>query len=230
MTSVLEVENLRFSFDGRTEVIRGVSFEVRPADSLAILGASGAGKSTLLWCVLGLLPARGTVRILGAPRTRASLRHVGVVFQNPEDQLFMPRLLDDVALPLINRGVEVEQARTRALSLLERLGLAGACHRPASQLSLGERKKAAIAAALIASPQLLLLDEPTAELDRRSARSLTQELLALPMSLVLATHDLELARTVCRRALVLRSGAVMAEGTVCRILDDPALLERAELI
>jgi energy-coupling factor transporter ATP-binding protein EcfA2 len=102
VSAVIEVENLEFSFDGRRPVLRGIRFQIEPGGSLAVLGANGSGKSTLLWCILGLLKARGVVRLFGEPRSRRSLARVGVVFQNPEDQLFMPRLVEDLSLTLLN--------------------------------------------------------------------------------------------------------------------------------
>lgn len=230
MSAVLEVENLEFSFDGRRPVLRGISFRLEPGGSLGVLGANGSGKSTLLWCVLGLLKARGMVRLFGEPRTRRSLARVGVVFQNPEDQLFMPRLVEDISLTLLNRGRPPEEAAEAARRALEAAGLAHAGNLSASQLSLGQRKRAAIAAALVCQPELLVLDEPTAELDGRSARLLRQHLKSLPVAKLIATHDLTLAREVCSRVLLLEDGAVLAEGPAAEILNDTALLERAGLI
>ncbi|MCL6545270.1 MAG: energy-coupling factor ABC transporter ATP-binding protein [Bryobacteraceae bacterium] len=230
MSAALEVESLGFSFDGRRPVLRGVSFRLEPGDSLAVLGANGSGKSTLLWCILGLLKARGVVRLFGEPRTRRSLARIGVVFQNPEDQLFMPRLVEDLSLTLLNRGHPPHEAAEAALRALESAGLGHAANSPASQLSLGQRKRAAIAAALICRPELLVLDEPTAELDGRSARLLREHLKSLPVAKLIATHDLGLAREVCPRVLLLEDGAVLAEGPAAEILSDSALLERAGLI
>lgn len=230
MSAVIEVENLEFSFDGRRPVLRGIRFQIEPGGSLAVLGANGSGKSTLLWCILGLLKARGVVRLFGEPRSRRSLARVGVVFQNPEDQLFMPRLVEDLSLTLLNRGYPPNEASQAALRALESAGLGHAANLSASQLSLGQRKRAAIAAALVCQPELLVLDEPTAELDGRSARRLRAQLKSLPVAKLIATHDLGLAREVCERVLLLEDGAVLAEGPAAEILSDSSLLERAGLI
>ena len=230
MSAVIEVENLEFSFDGRRPALRGIRFQIEPGGSLAVLGANGSGKSTLLWCILGLLKARGVVRLFGEPRSRRSLARVGVVFQNPEDQLFMPRLVEDLSLTLLNRGYPPNEASQAALRALESAGLGHAANLPASQLSLGQRKRAAIAAALVCRPELLVLDEPTAELDGRSARLLRAQLKSLPVAKLIATHDLGLAREVCERVLLLEDGAVLAEGPAAEILSDSSLLERAGLI
>ena len=218
MKPVLEVENLSFGFERERPVLRGVSFSVVEGECVGIVGANGAGKSTLLWCLLGLLKASGKVRLLS--------KRVGVVFQNPEDQLFMPSLLEDVALALVNRGVPAADARQTAVAALERVGLAQAATRPAAQLSLGERKRASIAAALAVSPELLLLDEPTAELDGRAVRQLAGVLAGLPVARLITSHHLEFLLGLASRILVLSEGRIVAEGPADEILGDAALLER----
>ncbi|MCC7175665.1 MAG: ABC transporter ATP-binding protein [Bryobacterales bacterium] len=230
MRRVLEVERLRFGFDPPSEVLHGVSFAVNEGECLGIVGANGSGKSTLLWCVLGLYHAGGSVKLFGEPLSRKNRHRIGAVFQNPEDQLFMPRLLEDVALPLINRGVPASTAGKQALAALEAAGLGHAAGRPAAKLSLGERKRAAIAAALVTSPELLILDEPTAELDGRSVRRLVELLGGLTVTRLVASHDLEFLRRLGARLLVLRDGAVMAEGPAADILENRALLEEAGLV
>jgi cobalt/nickel transport system ATP-binding protein len=230
MSAVLQVKELRFGFDPKREVLHGVSFEVAEGECLGLVGANGSGKSTLLWCLLGLHPADGSVRVFGEPLSRKARHRVGAVFQNPEDQLFMPRLVEDVALPLVNRGVTAEEAARRALMVLENAGLGESANRPASQLSLGERKRAAIAAALITEPDLLVLDEPTAELDGRAVRRLAALLKELPVARLIASHDLRFLEGLCSRLLVLAGGVIIAEGPAAEILRDAALLERAGLV
>ena len=222
MKPVLEVENLSFGFERERPVLRGVSFSVVEGECVGIVGANGAGKSTLLWCLLGLLKASGKVRLLS--------KRVGVVFQNPEDQLFMPSLLEDVALALVNRGVPAADARQTAVAALERVGLGHAATRPAAQLSLGERKRASIAAALAVSPELLLLDEPTAELDGRAVRQLAGVLGGLPVARLITSHHLEFLLGLASRILVLSEGRIVAEGPTPEILGDAALLEGAGLV
>jgi len=222
MKPVLEVENLSFGFERERPVLRGVSFSVVEGECVGIVGANGAGKSTLLWCLLGLLKASGKVRLLS--------KRVGVVFQNPEDQLFMPSLLEDVALALVNRGVPAADARQTAVAALGRVGLAQAATRPAAQLSLGERKRASIAAALAAGPELLLLDEPTAELDGRGVRQLAGVLAGLPVARLITSHHLEFLRGLASRILVLSEGRIVAEGPAGEILGDASLLEGAGLV
>jgi cobalt/nickel transport system ATP-binding protein len=229
MTPVIEAEGLRFGFEPGREVLRDVSLRVLAGERVAIAGANGAGKSTLLWCLLGLYRAEGRVRLFGLPPRQARWR-VGVVFQNPEDQLFMPTLLDDAALPLINRGLGREQARERARQALAVMGLEAEAGRPARQLSLGQRKRAAIAVALAANPELLVLDEPTAELDGRSVRSLWTALEGLRVTMLIAGHDLNFLRRLATRAVILHRGGVLANGSADRLFCDEALLEQAGLI
>ena len=230
MSAVLEAGELRFSFDSHREVLHGITFSVEEGECVGIVGANGSGKSTLLWCVLGLLKAEGTVRLFGEPMARKSLRRVGVVFQNPEDQLFMPKLVEDVALPLVNRGMPHAEATAKAIESLKLVGLGGAAGRPASQLSLGERKRAAIAGALVTSPELLILDEPTAELDGRSVRQLAALLRNLPVARVIASHHLEFLRGLCARLLVLDGGRIIAAGPASDLIEDAVLMNQAGLI
>lgn len=230
MKAVLEVENLTFAYDSAHPVLDDITFSVLEGECVGIVGGNGAGKSTLLWCLLGLLKAAGAVRFFGEKLHRRHLARIGVVFQNPEDQLFMPRLIDDITLPLVNRGISRALAAERARAALAGAGLRDMTHRPANQLSLGERKRAAIGAALAGSPDLLLLDEPTAELDGRSVRQLEDLLQALTMTRLIASHDLDFLRGLCHRALVLAGGKIVAQGPTHEILSDRALLERAGLI
>jgi cobalt/nickel transport system ATP-binding protein len=229
MTSVVDVRDLSFGFRAEDPVLRGITFDVAAGESVGIAGANGAGKSTLLWCLLGLYKPEGHVRLFGARPSRSSLARIGVVFQNPEDMLFMPRLVDDVALPLVNGGLDREAAFERAQSVLDSAGLGPYAGEPARHLSLGQRKRAAIAAALVRGPELLMLDEPTAELDPRAARLLAESLDTMCPSRIIASHDLGFLRRTTRRLLVLRRGSVLADGPTAGLLDDHRLLEAAEL-
>lgn len=229
MTSVVEARGLSFGFRAGSPVLRGVSFEVAPGESVGIAGANGAGKSTLLWCLLGLYKPEGHVRVFGEKPSRRSLARIGVVFQNPEDVLFMPRLVDDLALPLVNAGLDPEAAEERALWALESTGLGPHAGEPARHLSLGQRKRAAIAAALVRDPDLLMLDEPTAELDLRAARLLAESLDTVCPTRIVTSHDLSFLRRTTRRLLVLHRGSVVADGPTGGLLEDQGLLEAAEL-
>ncbi len=217
MTAAARVENLVFRY-GRRRVLDGVSLEIAPGESVGLAGPNGAGKSTLLWCLMRLLrPHGGLVEVCTA---------FGAVFQNPEDQLFLPSVLEDVALPLENRGVPCEEALRRARAALATCGLGHAEDRPAHQLSAGERKRAALAVALALEPGLLLLDEPTSELDPRASRRLADHLNRLQCARLIASHDLAFLRRTTTRLLILDEGRIVANGPTEALLADEELLER----
>lgn len=229
MTPAVEAENLSFGFQPGRLILREICFRVEAGERVAIVGANGAGKSTLLWCLLGLHRFQGQVRLLGLPPAEARGR-VGVVFQNSEDQLFMPAILEDAALALYNRGWSRAEALERARATLAAMGLAAQAQWPARHLSLGQRKRAAIAAALAARPELLVMDEPTAELDGRAVRQLRAALERLELTLLIAGHHVEFLRQTTTRAIVLEGGLVLADGPTPEVLGDAALLERAGLL
>lgn len=229
MTPVLGIDRLSLSFDGR-EVLREISFSVQAGERVGLIGGNGAGKSTLIWSALGLLPSRGTVRLFGEKPGKHALARVGMVFQNPEDQLFMPSLLEDLSLSLMNRGLPPDECRARAIGALEQVGLAARAAEPAANLSLGQRKRAAVALALCSSPDLLVLDEPTAELDGRSVRQFEEVLNGLTCTLIVASHHLDFLKRIVQRAIVLIDGAVAVDGPAARLLADADLLLRAGVI
>jgi cobalt/nickel transport system ATP-binding protein len=225
VTAIVEARGLWFAYEGGEPVLRNVTFAVEPGERVGILGPNGSGKSTLLWCLVGLYKPSGEVRLFGEPVHRKLLERVGIVFQNPEDMLFMPSLAADLCLPLLNRGVAPAEADRRAREALARLGLDGLASKDASSLSLGQRKRAAIAAALATSPELLLLDEPTAELDGRSARTLAAALLELGVTTLVTSHDLTFLGRIATRLLVLVEGEIAAAGPPEEILTDTTRLE-----
>ncbi|MCS6952876.1 MAG: energy-coupling factor ABC transporter ATP-binding protein [Bryobacteraceae bacterium] len=228
MRPVIEVEDLSFAYPGRP-VLRNVRFQVFAGERVGLAGANGSGKSTLLWCLAGLLPAQG-VRIFGESPSRLAPGRLGFVFQNPEDQLFMPTVLEDLMLPLMQSGEAREAARERAAARLDQFGLSALAGEPASHLSPGERKRAALAQALARNPELLLLDEPTAELDGRSARMLGQALRNLAITQVIAGHDLRFLARVAERLIILGEGTVVFDGPLRSALRRRELLCRAGLI
>lgn len=229
MTPVLEVRGAGFRYQSRT-VLNGVTFRISAGESVGLAGANGSGKSTLLWCVAGLLHGSGDVRLFGVPPAKGSRRRIGMVFQNPEDQLFMPALWQDLALPLVNRGMAANDAAASARDWLDHFGLGGQAALPGTRLSLGERKRAAVALAMIHKPEFLILDEPTAELDGRAVRQLSSTLNQLAVAKLIASHHLEFLRATTSRLILLREGEVQAEGATRTILDDRALLEECGLI
>jgi cobalt/nickel transport system ATP-binding protein len=225
----LRVDGLGYHYPAGGPVLRDVSLDVAPGGRLAVLGPNGAGKSTLLLHLNGLLlPGAGRVVVDDTPVEEGTLREVrrkvGLVFQDPEDQLFLPTLLEDVAFGPMNDGASADAARESAAATLAALGLGHAAHRAAHHLSGGEKRLAALATVLVMRPGLLVLDEPTAGLDARSRARVAGILRRRAETLVLATHDLEVAAALCDRGVVLSHGRVAAFGDLHDLLADDALL------
>jgi len=231
---IVEAIDLSFAYPDGTSALDGVSFRIEHGESVAIVGANGAGKSTLLQHLNGCLsPAAGTVRIGDYPISKATLaavrRSVGMVFQDPDDQLFMPTVFDDVAFGPLNLGLPPAEVEARVTRALETVGAAHLRDRPPYRLSGGEKRAVAIATVLSMSPDVLVLDEPTASLDPRSRRQLIALLAGFAHTKIIATHDLDLVLELCGRTIVLEGGRVAADGRTAEILRDRALLERCGL-
>ena len=229
MTPVLEVSGLSFRYESET-ALKGISFQVAAGDSVGLVGANGSGKSTLLWCVAGLLHSAGVVRLFGGQPAKACRQRIGMVFQNPEDQLFMPTLAQDLALPLVNHGLCPKEAQTAARDWLGRFGLGRYCDLPATHLSLGQRKRAAVALAMVRKPEFLILDEPTAELDGRAVRQLSNTLNQLAVTKLIASHHLDFLRSTTSRVILLCEGEIRSDGPTADILNNSALMEESGLV
>jgi len=230
------VRDLSYRYaDGRSALNR-LSFAIVAGERVALLGPNGAGKTTLFLCLAGVLRNQPGVVIAAGldpalPADRLALpRKLGVVFQNPDEQLFAATVLDDVAFAPLNLGEASEAARKIAEATLTRVGLSGFGERVPHRLSGGEKRRAALAGVLVTSPEVLLLDEPTAALDPRGRRELADLLNALPGTMLIATHNLEFARRTCTRALVLAEGTLAAEGPLENLLADEAMLARHGLV
>ena len=225
----LVATRLTHRFAGRP-ALSDVSFHVAPGECVALLGANGAGKTTLLLRLAGILPGTpGQIRVAGldpaVPADRKQLpTRLGIVFQNPDDQLFSPTLRDDVAFGPLNLGIPPHEAADIADAALARVGLAGFGDREPSRLSGGEKRRAALATVLAMNPGILVLDEPTAFLDPRGRRDLANLLRDLPGTKLLATHDVELAQALAARVLVLDAGQLVADESAVLLLHDRARL------
>ncbi|MCG2660742.1 MAG: energy-coupling factor ABC transporter ATP-binding protein, partial [Kiritimatiellae bacterium] len=194
---LVEVRDLHFAYPDGTDALKGVSFRITHGESVALVGANGAGKSTLLLHLNGYLtPTRGEVRIGDVPLTRetvVSARHaIGMVFQDPDDQLFMPTVFEDVAFGPLNAGLPATEVEQHVVSALERVGMAHLRDRPPYKLSAGEKRAVAIATVLAMSPDVLVMDEPSSHLDPRGRRRLIELLKSFKHTKIIATHDLEL--------------------------------------
>jgi cobalt/nickel transport system ATP-binding protein len=230
----IDVDDLRFAYPDGTVALRGVSLHATHGESIAIVGANGAGKSTLLMHLVGLLtPQSGSVSIGGVPVTRSTLpeirRTVGMVFQDPDDQLFMPSVFDDVAFGPINLGLPETDVRARVEEALARVGALRLADRPPYRLSGGEKRAVSIATVLALSPSVLVLDEPSSNLDPKARRRLIELVRSFEHTRLIATHDLDLALDVCERTIVLRDGVVAADGPTREVLSDDAGLEASGL-
>jgi len=231
---LVAVSDLRFSYADGTPALQGVTFTLHHGESVGLVGANGAGKSTLLLHLAGVLLAPGgAVRVGDWPVTAATLaqvrRSVGMVFQDPDDQLFMPTVEEDVAFGPANLGLPAEEVEARVLGALERVGALHLRRRPPHRLSGGEKRAVAIATVLAMSPDVLVMDEPSSNLDPRSRRRLVEQLRAFEHTKIIATHDLDLVLDVCARTIVLAGGRVAADGPSAELLADEAVLARSGL-
>ncbi|HEX9883875.1 MAG TPA: ABC transporter ATP-binding protein, partial [Desulfobaccales bacterium] len=231
---LVEVKDLHYRYPDGTSALRGVSFRITHGEAVAIIGANGAGKSTLLLQLNGcLLPQAGTVRIGDLPLNRKTLLHVrrtvGMVFQDPDDQLFMPLVYDDVAFGPLNLGLPAEEVEERVESALATVGASHLKDRPPYRLSGGEKRAVAIASVLSMSPSILVMDEPTAALDPKTRRHLIQLLKTFNHTLIIATHDLDLVLDLCSRAIVFKEGLIVADGPTLEILQNQELLDSSSL-
>lgn len=229
MEEAIRVENLRYRYHDGTWALKGVSLTVAKGESVAIVGPNGAGKTTLLLHLNGILQGEGKVFVFGEEVTKRNLlkvrQWVGIVFQDPDDQLFMPTVLEDVAFGPLNLGLSQDEAIKRAIEALEEVGMAHALNRSPHQLSFGERKRVAIATALAMQPKILVLDEPTANLDPRSRRQLLKLLKQLSVTKIVATHDLDAALNLCERVIVMDEGQIVADGNAQTLLSNANLME-----
>ena len=230
----LAMTGVQYHYPDHTPALQDVGFQIAHGESVALIGGNGAGKSTLLSLLVGIVfPTAGTVNIDGVELTHKTAsglcQRLGLVFQNPDDQLFMPTVLDDVAFGPLNQGLSPAQAKERALDALATVGASHLSLRSSLRLSTGEKRAAAIAAVLAMTPDILLMDEPTAGLDPWSRRQLINLLGSVAHTKIIATHDLDFALDVCARTLVLRDGRVVADGPSATLLQDRELLASCRL-
>jgi cobalt/nickel transport system ATP-binding protein len=231
---IVDIVDLCHTYSDGTEALRGVSLRITHGESVAIIGANGAGKSTLLLHLNGYLTATsGTIRIGDYPLTKGTLpeirRTVGMVFQDPDDQLFMPTVFDDVAFGPLNLGLTGADVDQRVGDALERVGAAHLRTKPPYRLSVGEKKRVAIATVLAMSPDILVMDEPTSGLDPYGRRQLMQLLKEFHHTKIFTGHDLDMVIELCPRTIILHQGLVAADGPTDKIFLNTALLEQCHL-
>lgn len=232
--AAVEVRDLDFSYPDGRQALSGVSMRVEPGERVALLGPNGAGKTSLVLQLNGVLtPSAGSVFIGGVPVQRRTLaevrRRVGVVFQDPDDQLFTPTVGRDVAFGPAHLGLSGAALEARVAEALSYVGLADAADRPPHRLSLGERRRAAVATVLAMHPEVLVLDEPTANLDPAARREFADLIKRLGMTTLLVTHDLPYALELCPRALVIDHGQIVADGPTRELLADTGFMSAHRL-
>jgi len=230
----LEVQDLHYAYPDGQLALRGISLDIQPGESVGLIGSNGAGKSTLLLHLNGVLqPASGSVQVNGllvnAGNLLAVRRMVGLVFQDPDDQLFMPTVQEDVAFGPRNMGLSEREVQARVAQALTTVGAGHLASRAPYRLSGGEKRMVAIAGVLAMAPTLLVQDEPSAGLDPAARRRLITLLAGFAHTQLIASHDLDLVREVCSRVLVMREGIIEADGTPEVIFADADLLAHCHL-
>ena len=222
MGALVQVRDLSYSHADGTRALDNINLDVYEGENLTLFGPNGSGKTTLLLHLNGTLLATGRIRMAGVELTKKTLpdirRRVGLVFQESDDQLFMPTVLEDVMFGPLNLGWTYERAEKAATDILRSVGIDPELHsRPPFHLSSGEKRRVALAGVLVMHPELLLLDEPTTSLDPPAQRGLVQLLNTLPQAKIIATHDVGFAHALCKRAVFLDKGRVIADGEVTNV-------------
>ncbi|MGQ9730553.1 MAG: energy-coupling factor ABC transporter ATP-binding protein [Candidatus Zipacnadales bacterium] len=231
--NAIEIERLSYTYPDGSSGLREVSLAVAEGQCAGLVGPNGAGKSTLLLHLNGILEGDGSVRIYGRPvreNLREARRLVGLVFQNPDDQLFMPTVFDDVAFGPLNLGWDKDRVRTEVARALDAVGLTGYDHRSPHHLSLGEKKRVSLATVLVMDCRIMVLDEPTSGLDPRGRGEFIDLVGSLDKTKIIATHDLDLVRELCNTVIVLDEGRIVAQGPTDQMLSDKRLLAEHRLM
>ena len=232
-TPVLDVRGLTYAYPDGTQALWGVDLHVHRGERVALLGPNGAGKTTFVLHLNGVLgpssaQGEGRIEISGMPVGRDTLaeirRRVGIVFQDPDDQLFMPTVRDDVAFGPANLGLRGAQLDERVGEALERVGMTAYASRPPHHLSFGQRRRVAVATVLAMQPEILVLDEPSSNLDPASRRELAEIVAELDVTVLMVTHDLPYALQLCERSVILSGGVIVADGPTRAVLADTELM------
>jgi cobalt/nickel transport system ATP-binding protein len=233
-TPTIATENLSFSYPDGTVALRHVDLHIHPGERVALLGPNGAGKTTLILHMNGIhVPHHGSVHVSGLEVTAETVmeirRRVGVVFQDPDDQLFMPSVRQDVAFGPQNLGYEGPGLESVVESALDSVGVLDLADRAPNHLSFGQKRRVAIAGVLAMQPEILILDEPTSNLDPASRRELSDVLKSLDITQLIVTHDLPYALELCPRSIVMDGGEIVADGPTRDLLRDEALMKSHRL-
>jgi len=230
MTSAIEAAGISYTYSDGAKALDGLSFRIEPGECVGLVGPAGAGKSTLAKCMVGfIVPDEGKLTVSGMEVNRKNIKEVrkkvGLIFQNADDQLFMPTLFDDVAFGLLQRGIDGEKLEARVKKALADRGLENLDNKFPGHLSGGQKRLAALAGVLVMEPEVLLLDEPSSNLDPRARRNLIDQLAKLDNTRLVAGHDLEMVLDICNRVMVLSAGKLVADGDPSEVLGDKAFVE-----
>ena len=230
---MLSFENVSFSYPGGSPVLEGITFEVTDGEKVGLIGANGAGKSTLMKCVPGLLDASGDITVGGLKVCRENIaeirKKVGYVLQDSDNQMFMPKVIDDMIFGPVNYGLSREEAEAQADRVLEQLDITRLRDRYNHRISGGEKRMAAIATVLAMEPDIMLMDEPSSSLDPRNRRAVINTIKGLNKTMLIASHDLDMILDTCSRVILLDCGKVIADGKAEDILRNRELLEAHSL-
>jgi cobalt/nickel transport system ATP-binding protein len=224
----IDIDNLSFAYPDGHPALHQVSLHIQPGEKVALVGPNGAGKSTLILHLNGILTGKGELRVAGLNVIKENLgkvrARVGMVFQNPDDQLFSPTVYEDVAFGPLYQGLPVAEVKTRVAEALAVVNMLEYAQRVSHHLSMGEKKRIAIATVLSMRPEVLVLDEPTAGLDPRARRTLINLLDELPLTMLVSTHDMLMVRDLFPRTVIMDEGCIVADGPTVKLLQDEALL------
>lgn len=230
MKKIIRIKNLEYTYPDSTNALKGIDLDIFKSESIGLIGPNGAGKSTLLLHLNGILKGRqGSVEVLGMKVQEKNLikirQKVAIVFQQPDDQLFMPTVFDDVAFGPVNAGYSEEKVREKVKKALKEVRMTGYEKRCSHHLSLGEKKRISLATVLSMEPEILILDEPTSNLDPRARRHLMELLKNFSLTKIVAGHDLELILDICSKVILLDEGKIVAAGDARKVLSDKSLME-----
>ncbi|MBK9741225.1 MAG: ABC transporter ATP-binding protein [Actinobacteria bacterium] len=234
MTSTLKISGLAYAYPDGYQALFGVDLDIQRGERVALLGPNGAGKTTLVLHLNGILAGGvGSVEVAGLTVEKENFqeirRRVGIVFQDPDDQLFMPTVHDDIAFGPANMGVTGDELEARVSEALDLVGMAEFSDRPPHHLSFGQRRRVAVATVLAMRPEILVLDEPSSNLDPASRRELADILRGLDITMLMVTHDLPYALELCPRAVILSGGVIVADGVTRDIMMDDVLMKENRL-
>ena len=227
------LQNVKYTYPDKTVAIEGLSFDIKTGEKVALIGPNGAGKSTLIMLLNGVLNGEGTIKIFGLLLEKKSIKSIrakiGIVFQNPDDQLFCPTVFEDVAFGPKNFGFSNADIKQRVHHALEEVGLQGYEKRSSLHLSYGEKKLASIATILSSDPDLIALDEPSSNLDPYHRRKIIEWIKHSNRTILMVSHDLDMVAETAQRVLLLKKGKLISDGAARQILTDQALLDENQL-